>query len=175
MARDANVDAVTSAIVRTPVGLVGVVASAGVVRTVYLPGPGGKRALRSRIRKDWPDARESGKGADDAVAAVEAWAAGRALPKGLRLDLDRFTPFHRKVYGVLRRIPRGKTLTYAEVARRAGSPGAHRSVGSAMARNPLPILVPCHRVLRTGGGLGGFSAPGGLDLKERMLRLEGAL
>ena len=162
-------------VVETDVGPVGLVRGEKGYRGVLLPGPGGTRAMRARIRREWPGAREDADALADGVAAIEAWSEGRPPPKGLKLDLAGVGPFHRRVYGVLRRIPRGRTLTYAEVARKAGSPGAHRSVGSAMARNPLPILLPCHRVLRTGGGLGGFSAPGGLPLKERMLRLEGAL
>jgi methylated-DNA-[protein]-cysteine S-methyltransferase len=168
-------DIIRYAVVETAVGPVGIVKGAKGYRAVLLPGPGGARAVRARLRREWPDAREDGKAVAEGAAAIRAWSEGKPLPRGLKVDLGEVGPFHRKVYGVLRRIPRGKTLTYAEVARRAGSPGAHRSVGSAMARNPVPILVPCHRVLRTGGGLGGFSAPGGLKLKERMLRLEGAL
>lgn len=71
-------------------------------------------------------------------------------------------------------IPRGEVITYAELARRAGSPGAARAAGSAMAANPLPVVIPCHRVVSTDGGLGDYSA-GGTAVKRRMLRAEGAL
>lgn len=77
---------------------------------------------------------------------------------------------------VLRRtheIPFGRTVTYREIAARAGSPRAYRAAGSALGANPIPIVVPCHRVLRTGGALGGYG--GGLDVKRRLLELEGAL
>jgi methylated-DNA-[protein]-cysteine S-methyltransferase len=71
-----------------------------------------------------------------------------------------------------RGIPYGRTTTYAELAAKAGNPRAARAAGSAMSHNPIPIIIPCHRVLHTGGGLGGFSAPGGLSLKERLLAME---
>ena len=163
------------AVAESPVGAVGLVRGPrGYVR-VQLPVRGGASALRRRLQRDHPGAVEDAAALADGVGAVAAWAVGEPPPRGIRLDLSGVSPFYRRVYGVLRRIRRGRVLTYAEVARRAGSPGAHRSVGSALARNPLPLLVPCHRVVRSDGSLGGFSAPGGLVLKERMLRHEGAL
>ncbi|MEK7468545.1 MAG: MGMT family protein [Planctomycetota bacterium] len=75
--------------------------------------------------------------------------------------------------GVLRETCPGETLSYADLAARAGRPGAARAVGNALRKNPVPVLVPCHRVLATGGKIGGFSAPGGTDTKRRLLSLEG--
>lgn len=92
----------------------------------------------------------------------------------LPLDLEELTPFARAVYTRARLTPPGQTTTYTELARLAGRPGAARAVGQAMAHNPLPLLVPCHRVLAAGGGLGGFSAAGREGLKLRLLTLEGA-
>jgi methylated-DNA-[protein]-cysteine S-methyltransferase len=90
------------------------------------------------------------------------------------LDLESMPPFWRRVYEVARAVPAGRTISYGEVARAAGSPGGARAVGQAMANNPLPIVIPCHRVLAAGNALGGFSAPGGLDIKRRLLEMEGA-
>ena len=90
------------------------------------------------------------------------------------VDLDDRPPFRRRVLGTLRRIPYGHTTTYGELARRAGSPRGARAVGGAVAANPLPLVVPCHRVLAANRKLGGFSAAGGVALKRRMLALEGA-
>ena len=92
----------------------------------------------------------------------------------LPLDLQRAPPFFRRVYEATRTIPRGRVWTYTALAAAAGSPGATRAVGQAMARNPLPLIVPCHRVVASGGKPGGFSAPGGLDTKARLLAIEGA-
>ena len=82
--------------------------------------------------------------------------------------------FRGRALRACRAIPRGQVITYAELARRAGSPGAARAAGSAMAANPLPVVIPCHRVVRCDGGLGDYSA-GGTAAKRRMLRAEGAL
>jgi methylated-DNA-[protein]-cysteine S-methyltransferase len=83
-----------------------------------------------------------------------------------------FTPFASQVIAAVRRIPAGETRSYAEVASDAGSPRAARAVGNIMARNPIPIIIPCHRVTASGGLIGGYSAPRGLDMKRLLLRLE---
>ena len=91
----------------------------------------------------------------------------------IRLDLSAAPPFHAKVYAIACAIPASATLTYGEIATRAGSPGASRAVGRAMATNPIAILVPCHRVLAAGGRPGGFSAHGGTATKAKILAVEG--
>lgn len=90
------------------------------------------------------------------------------------LDWQGVPAFPRRCYELARAIPPGETRTYGEVAALAGEPGGAQAVGQAMARNPFPIVVPCHRVVASGGRLGGFSAPGGNATKRRMLELEGA-
>lgn len=82
------------------------------------------------------------------------------------------TEFQRTVVAALRAVPYGETTTYRDLAARAGSPGASRAVGQVMATNPVPLVVPCHRVLASGGGLGGFSAPTGIELKRQLLDME---
>ena len=82
------------------------------------------------------------------------------------------TRFRRRVISETRRISWGNTLTYGEVAKRAGSSGAARAVGTVMSSNRFPFVIPCHRVIGSGGGLGGFTAPGGIGLKERLLMME---
>ncbi len=89
------------------------------------------------------------------------------------LDLSALPSFPRKVFEVVRTIPAGETLSYGEVAAAVGSPGAARAVGQALGRNPFPIVIPCHRVLAAGGRIGGFTAPGGVSVKEQMLAAEG--
>ena len=81
----------------------------------------------------------------------------------IALDLDGVPDFNRRVYELARTIPPGSTLTYGEIARRLASPGTARAVGQALGQNPWPIVVPCHRVLAADGGMGGFSAPGGVS------------
>jgi methylated-DNA-[protein]-cysteine S-methyltransferase len=90
------------------------------------------------------------------------------------IDLDWATDFQRAVFTACRRIPWGEVLTYAELAAQVGSPNAARAVGSAMSRNRCPLVIPCHRVIAANRKLGGFTAPSGAKLKERLLRLEGS-
>lgn len=91
------------------------------------------------------------------------------------VDLTRVPAFERAVLQALRRIPPGQVRTYGEIARALGKPTAARAVGTACARNPLPLLVPCHRVVRSDGKLGGYSMRGGVVLKRQLLEAEGAL
>jgi methylated-DNA-[protein]-cysteine S-methyltransferase len=107
-----------------------------------------------------------------AQQAVDAYFQGGAdASRGLRLDLHG-TPFQRKVWAALRALGHGQTTSYASIAREAGSPAAVRAAGAAVGRNPVSILVPCHRVLGAGGALTGYA--GGLDRKRALLRHEGA-
>jgi len=89
------------------------------------------------------------------------------------LDLSSATPFQRKVYRVMKTIPPGTVRTYRWLAEKAGNPKGLRAVGSANARNRWPLVIPCHRIVGSDGRLTGFSAPGGLDLKAELLKLEG--
>jgi methylated-DNA-[protein]-cysteine S-methyltransferase len=93
----------------------------------------------------------------------------------IALDLSGVEPSRRAIYDALRKVGFGETVTYGELAKRAGAtePQAAQEVGIAMARNPVPLIIPCHRVLAAGGKIGGFSAPGGAETKQRMLALEG--
>jgi methylated-DNA-[protein]-cysteine S-methyltransferase len=91
------------------------------------------------------------------------------------LSLDHLTPFGRRVIAACRAIPWGQTRSYGELAAKCGSPGAARAVGSVMAKNRFPLIVPCHRVLAAGGELGGYSAPDGLTMKRRLLAMEGQI
>ena len=90
------------------------------------------------------------------------------------LDLEGVPESHRRVYAAVRTLPPGVTRTYGEIARLIAQPGAAQVVGQAMAANPWPLVVPCHRVVAAGGANGGFSAPGGVDTKLRLLAIEGA-
>jgi methylated-DNA-[protein]-cysteine S-methyltransferase len=109
-----------------------------------------------------------------AIVALQRYFAGRAVDfSGILVDLERCSPFHQRIYAALREVAWGKTTTYGALAAEVGSPDAARAIGQAMGRNPVPIIVPCHRVLASGGKIGGFSAPGGATTKERLLVLEG--
>jgi O-6-methylguanine DNA methyltransferase len=94
--------------------------------------------------------------------------------RSVAVDLSDVGPFFRQVYEAAREIPPGQTRTYGEIAKAVGQPNAAQEVGQAMAKNPVPILIPCHRVAAAGGKPGGFSAPGGRSTKSKLLALEGA-
>lgn len=107
------------------------------------------------------------------IADLQRYFAGEAIdfaPVGL--DLAGASPTFRSIYAAAREVGWGETTSYGALARRVGSPGAARAVGRAMATNPVPIIIPCHRVLASDGRLGGFSAFGGTVQKERLLILE---
>jgi methylated-DNA-[protein]-cysteine S-methyltransferase len=108
---------------------------------------------------------------DAARRQLDEYFAGERREFGLDLDWRLSSGFRRRVLRATARIPFGGTSTYSSIASAAGSPRAHRAAGTALGANPLPIVVPCHRVLRSGGALGGYG--GGLDMKEQLLRLEG--
>ncbi len=136
-----------------------------------------EQRARKRLGKRFPGAVENIPPAfvEQAVAAVRALLSGeRRSLSALPIDLSEVPAFNRKVYDVALAIPPGETLTYGEVAARIGEPGAARAVGVALGQNPLPIIVPCHRVLAANGRAGGFSADGGVETKLRMLTIERA-
>jgi methylated-DNA-[protein]-cysteine S-methyltransferase len=110
----------------------------------------------------------------EAIRGVQRCLAGEKTDLGLvTLDLTGIGAFRRRIYDAARRIGWGRTTTYGALARQAGFPDGARAVGQAMGRNPIPIVIPCHRVLASGGKVGGFSAFGGAATKERLLALEG--
>jgi methylated-DNA-[protein]-cysteine S-methyltransferase len=97
--------------------------------------------------------------------------AGRSSVFSLPLDLRLATPFQQRVLRSTARVPFGRVASYSDIARRIGRPGARRAVGTALGRNPIPIVIPCHRVIAGSGGIGGYM--GGLDIKRKLMRLEG--
>jgi methylated-DNA-[protein]-cysteine S-methyltransferase len=107
------------------------------------------------------------------IERLTAFAAGETVDfRDVRIDERHLTEFGRRIVRACRRIPRGATRGYGELAAASGSPGAARAVGQVMAKNRYPLIVPCHRVLAAGGQLGGFSAPQGLAMKRQLLSLE---
>jgi methylated-DNA-[protein]-cysteine S-methyltransferase len=92
--------------------------------------------------------------------------------KGVKVYIEAFTPFQQHVLSALRTVNYGKKVTYGQLAQLSGTPKAARAIGSVMAANPLPLIIPCHRVIKSDGTLGQFSAPGGTETKLRMLKLE---
>jgi methylated-DNA-[protein]-cysteine S-methyltransferase len=122
------------------------------------------------------DVRSLDESLRDLVQRMQAVAEGAEDDfLDVELDLRDGSMFQRAVIEHCRQIRRGQVLTYGQLAERAGHPRSARAVGNVMATNRVPLIVPCHRVVGAGGNLGGFSAPQGLQMKRRLLRLEGAL
>ncbi|MGD0551045.1 MAG: methylated-DNA--[protein]-cysteine S-methyltransferase [Sedimentisphaerales bacterium] len=103
---------------------------------------------------------------------IIAYFEGKPARFDTPLVLDSLSPFTRKVLTASRKIPPGKTVSYSQLAGMIGKPRASRAVGSALARNPIPLIIPCHRVIHSDGSLGNFSAFGGTDTKKKLIALE---
>ena len=111
--------------------------------------------------------------ASDATALVRRYLDGESVDfSNVRVDLPNASDFHKKLYAQLRKIGWGKTITYGALGKTIGEMDP-RDIGQAMGKNPVPIIIPCHRVLAAGNKIGGFSAPGGIGTKEKLLALEG--
>lgn len=164
------------AIFETEIGHCGIVWSERGIAGVQLPERSG-RATREHVIRRFPGARASGppppvqRAIDDMVALL----GGEPRDLGhVTVDCDGISEFNRRVYDIARDIAVGRTLSYGEIAERLGDRNLAREVAQALSENPTPVIVPCHRVLAAGGKIGGFSAPGGVRTKLRLLTIEGA-
>jgi methylated-DNA-[protein]-cysteine S-methyltransferase len=142
----------------------------GLVRLAY-PNESPDDVIAELAEDISPRVMESAGATDEVRRELDEYFAGRRRGFDVPVDLSRVRGFGRKVLEQTARIPFGSVATYRDVATRAGSPRAVRAAGNALGGNPVPIVVPCHRVVRTGGGLGGYT--GGLDRKVVLLQLEG--
>ena len=145
------------------------VSPAGIVK-LTLPQATEKAAL-AELDLGQDAARVSFERFDEAVSRIRDYFRGKPVDFGDKLDLSAGTEFQKKVWSNCRDIPYGQTRSYGWIAARVGKPGASRAVGNALSKNPIPIIIPCHRVLAADGGIGGFS--GGLPAKRNLLKLEG--
>lgn len=159
---------------QTAFGWVGVAVSDRGLVAITLPQPAEAEALSQLPEPHGPGPNlPQGMDVPALLVKLRRYFEGDSVTFDEPLDPTIGTEFLRRVWVLTRDIPRGQTRTYSQIARMAGSPGAARAVGQAMARNPWPIIVPCHRVLGSGGSLTGFG--GGVEMKRKMLLMEGAL
>jgi methylated-DNA-[protein]-cysteine S-methyltransferase len=159
----------------TAIGTCGVIWGELGLKGVHLPDANPSRT-RASVARRFPGAVPAAPTPDIQQAIDGIVALLRGEKRDLReiaLDFDGVPAFNRRVYELARTIAPGATLTYGDIALRLGSPGTARAVGQALGQNPWPIVVPCHRVLAADGRMGGFSAPGGVGTKRRMLEIEG--
>jgi methylated-DNA-[protein]-cysteine S-methyltransferase len=162
------------AVFPTAIGACAIAWSAKGVCGFALPGRD-EAATEAALRRRFPAFRRSEPPpvVADAIRGSQALLQGAATRfDGCPLDLDGVSDFNRAVYATILEVPPGQTITYGEIAARLGDPGAARAVGKALGENPIPLIVPCHRVLAAGGKAGGFSAPGGLSTKRKILAIE---
>ncbi len=160
-------------IFKTKWGYFGLAGTNSALCRTYLPGPEPKK-IESRLLRNLPGAKF-----DDAFfkilqKQIAAYFEGSCVnfSPDIPVVLDAFGGFSREVLTACREIEFGQRITYSGLAKKTGRPAASRAVGNALANNPLPLIIPCHRVLRTDGKMGGFSAPGGISFKKRMLTFE---
>ena len=145
----------------------------GLIRVAYGGEESLDRVLEELARKVSPRVLEAPARLDAVRRELDEYFAGERRDFDVPVDWSLSHGFGRKVLRATARIPYGKVLTYKQVASRAGSPRGSRAAGNALGANRMPIVIPCHRVLHSGGGLGGYT--GGLDKKEHLLTLEGVL
>jgi methylated-DNA-[protein]-cysteine S-methyltransferase len=164
------------ALFESPIGDCAVVWGERGLIGVYLP-EADPQATRSRIQRRFQGAVEMPPSADveQAIDAIgELLHGGDNDLQSVEIDMSRLPAFNQQVYAIARAIPPGRTRTYGEIANELGDPLLARAVGQALGANPFPIVVPCHRVMAAGGKSGGFSAPGGLVTKLKLLEIERA-
>ena len=155
----------------TDSGWVGILSSARGVKRLTLPQPSAQGALEL-LGSSLSHATRSPHQFEDLISRLRIYFDGCKVAFPDELDLSAATHFKRKVWRITRLIPYGKTRSYRWVAHKIGKPKAVRAVGQALARNPLPIIIPCHRVVTSDGRLGGYS--GGVEMKKHLLHLEAA-
>jgi methylated-DNA-[protein]-cysteine S-methyltransferase len=150
-----------------------VVAGEGGLVEVYLPHEQDAGRLSLSLQRKYSGILCGSEGTEVAARLLTRYFKGEIISFDLQVDLTRCTEFQKLVYSKVMEIPYGEVATYGEIARRVGSFGAARGVGSAMARNSLPIIIPCHRVVAANGRIGGFSGGDGILTKQKLLIMEG--
>jgi methylated-DNA-[protein]-cysteine S-methyltransferase len=163
------------AVFDSAIGACGVAWSEAGVTRFQLP-EASREATERRLQGglDGPTQQAPPRAVARAIVDLQRYFAGEEIDfSDIDVDLSGVPPFYVRVYAIARGIGWSETATYGELAARAGSPGAARGVGQALSRNPVTVIIPCHRILASGNKVGGFSAFGGAVSKERLLALEG--
>ena len=143
----------------------------GLLRT-FLP-QSNRQDVERQILKAFPSTKSEKKPFEKAIKAVLEYFASKKVDfANVPVSLEALRPFAKKVLCACRDIPSASTISYRELAKKIGRPNACRAVGTVMAKNPLPLIIPCHRIIRSDGKLGGFSAPSGLSTKKKLIDIE---
>ncbi|MBI4656202.1 MAG: methylated-DNA--[protein]-cysteine S-methyltransferase [Elusimicrobia bacterium] len=162
------------ALFETVIGCCGIAWTKNGVRALQLPEANRKKTLEKLLsRAGLPEKSRPPSWARRLIRNIQTHLKGNTRDfSGIPLDIPDIPPFYGLVYKAARSIPSGSACTYGELAEKLRRPRSARAVGQAMAKNPVPIIIPCHRVLGAGGNLGGFSAFRGLAMKKKLLRIE---
>jgi methylated-DNA-[protein]-cysteine S-methyltransferase len=167
-------NSVSCAVFKTSIGWCGLVMAQGKVRRLYI-GYAAPRELKQHIRNAFGDYRQFNRpaGMRTIIQKLKRYCSGKRVSlSGVPMDWSSLTAFQQKVLRAAAGIPPGSVDTYAGLARKIGYPRGARAVGNALGSNPFPLLIPCHRIIRTDGSIGGFSARAGVSLKKSLLRSE---
>jgi len=154
-------------------GYFGLAGTESALLRTYLPEPT-SASVERRLLETLPEADFDGNFFKELQEQIAGYFEGARVEfsRDIPVTLEGYSSFSRRVLSACRQTKLGQTVTYSELAKRSGRPNAGRAAGRVMARNPLPLIIPCHRVIRTDGQMGGFTAPGGVHLKKKMLELE---
>lgn len=158
----------------TAFGWCGLVATDTVLQRIFLPEPN-REDLLDRMTAQFPGMSCKKNHLNDVVLELTRYFSGEIPHFDCPLDFAASTMFQKRVWQAARSIDYGQIRTYGWLAQTIGNPRAMRAVGAALGRNPFPIIIPCHRLIRRDGGMGGFSAARGIELKQKLLQLEGIL
>lgn len=162
---------ISTAKAKTPIGIISVTATEiGVISVLFPNHQRPNELTNAQLKEGYSIDSTAQDIAAKAAKEIESYWNGYVLTFDSPIDTSRLSPFTRDIYGTLKKIPLGQTVTYQQLADLAKHPGKARAVGGAMGRNPFPIIVPCHRVVSSSGKLGGWSGPKGL--KENLLLME---
>jgi methylated-DNA-[protein]-cysteine S-methyltransferase len=177
MSRPVSNPRLSYTVFETVAGWIALLSSSSGLRQVILPQTSPEEAIRLMLSTSGQSATQISPEAPDCplfaspVSQIRRYFRGERVRLTAKLDFAGATSFQKHIWTATRAIPYGETRTYGWLARQAGSPKASRAAGQALRANHTPLFIPCHRVLRTGGGIGGFS--GGIEIKRYLLRLEG--
>ena len=158
--------------IETPMGMIGVIAAPGALKRVYFVQ--NSCDLERRLVDDYPEWHNRCQNdlVNQAAAQLNEFFSAQRSEFALPLSTESFSPFARRVMNALTSVPYGEVITYEALAKLSGSPGAARAVGTIMAKNPFPVIVPCHRVVRGDGTLGNYSGGKGPATKRHLIEFE---
>ena len=157
-------------VLHSKLGWIGIIAKSEKIKEIVFPGS--RQYIIKRIKKNYQLSRQTPNGLKRIITSLGRYLNGKKETLLFNVDLNNYTPFEKKIYRALKKVTYGDVKTYGWLARQVGSPMAARAVGNALAKNRFPFIIPCHRIIRSNGSIGEFSAGGGINLKRKLLEME---